>query len=77
MSPEGQFGLSPDTVRAALMGHVGHAVGLVGSCRLQGIDPHTYLVGVLGRVMDYPAKRVHELTPRAWRQAQGHLEETG
>ena len=50
---------------------------LIGNCRLQGIDPHTHLVDVLGRVMDHPANRVHELTPRAWRQTQGHLGEAG
>ncbi|MCB9682424.1 MAG: IS66 family transposase [Alphaproteobacteria bacterium] len=50
---------------------------LIGSCRLQGIDPHTYLVDVLGRVQDYPATRVAELTPRAWRLAQGRSDAAG
>ena len=45
---------------------------LIGSCWLQGIDPHAYLVDVLGRVQDHPAKRVGELTPRSWRQARDH-----
>lgn len=43
---------------------------LIGSCRLQGIDPHAYLVDVLGRVQD--CKRPAELTPRAWRLARSH-----
>jgi transposase len=40
---------------------------LIASCRLQGIDPWTYLYDVFGRLLDHPAKRVHELTPRSWR----------
>lgn len=42
---------------------------LIGSCRLQGIDPHAYLVDVLGRVQDWPSTRVRELTPRSWKLA--------
>jgi transposase len=45
---------------------------LVGSCMLQGIDPHEYLVDVLGTVLDHPVNRVVELTPKAWRKRQGH-----
>ena len=45
---------------------------LVGSCMLQGIDPHEYLVDVLGTVLDHPINRVGELTPKAWRKRQGH-----
>lgn len=46
---------------------------LVGSCMLQGIDPHAYLVDVLGRLLDHPSNRVIELTPRGWRLArEGH-----
>lgn len=43
---------------------------LVGSCMLQGIDPQQYLVDVLGRLPDWPANRVTELTPKAWRMAR-------
>jgi transposase len=43
---------------------------LIGSCRLQGIDPHGYLVDVLGRVQDCTTPK--SLTPRAWRQARSH-----
>ena len=39
---------------------------LVGSCMLQGVDPHTYFVDVLGRVQDHTAR---QLTPRAWVQS--------
>jgi transposase len=40
---------------------------LLSTCRLQGVDPYTYLVDVLQRVQTHPAARVAELTPRAWK----------
>ena len=36
---------------------------LVASCRLHGLDPWAYLYDVLGRINDYPATRVIELSP--------------
>ena len=44
---------------------------LLVTCRLQGIDPYTYLVDVLQRVGDHPAKDVVELTPRLWKEKFG------
>lgn len=41
---------------------------LIATCRLQGIDPYTYLVDVLQRVHSHPARRVEELTPRLWKE---------
>lgn len=43
---------------------------LIGSCMLQAVDPMEYMVDVLDRLRDYPANRVSELTPRAWRLAR-------
>lgn len=40
---------------------------LLATCRLQGIHPYTYLVDVLQRVGQHPAKAVAELTPRLWK----------
>ncbi|PWV71453.1 transposase domain-containing protein, partial [Halomonas sp. A11-A] len=40
---------------------------LLTTCRLQGVDPYTYLVDVLQRVALHPASRVDELTPRRWK----------
>ena len=37
------------------------------TCRLQGVNPHQYLVDVLQRVSLHPAKDVIELTPRVWK----------
>lgn len=41
---------------------------LIATCRLQGVDPYAYLVDVLQRVNTHPARRVHELTPRLWKE---------
>lgn len=48
--------------------YVGIIQSLITTCRLHGVDPYTYLVDVLQRVQDHPAKRVEELTPRAWKR---------
>ena len=46
---------------------------LVGSCMLQGVDPHAYLKDVFDRLPDHPVNRVDELTPLQWRRSrQGH-----
>ena len=46
---------------------VGLIQSLLVTCRLQGVDPYTYLVDVLQRIAQHPAKRVIELTPRVWK----------
>lgn len=43
---------------------------LVGTCKLQGIDPQAYLADVLVRVATTPASRIDELTPRGWKIAR-------
>ena len=40
---------------------------LMATCRLQGINPYTYLVDVLQRVRLHPASQVEELTPSVWK----------
>jgi transposase len=47
--------------------YVGIVQSLIGTCRLHGISPYTYLVDVLQRIDSHPATRVHELTPRLWK----------
>ncbi|MFK7929191.1 MAG: transposase domain-containing protein, partial [Myxococcota bacterium] len=45
----------------------------IGSCKLQDVDPWEYLRDVLDRLLDHPANRVHELTPKNWKaMKQGH-----
>jgi transposase len=48
--------------------HMGVLHSLLGTCRLQGVDPYTYLVDVLQRISSHPAKDVHLLTPRLWKK---------
>lgn len=47
---------------------VGIIHSLLATCRLQGVDPYTYLVDVLQRVATHPAREVTLLTPRLWKQ---------
>jgi len=44
--------------------HVGIIQSLLVTCRLHGVHPYTYLVDVLQRISQHPAKQVIELTPR-------------
>ena len=46
---------------------IGVIQSLLVTCKLQAIDPYTYLVDVLQRVGQHPAKGVIELTPRVWK----------
>jgi hypothetical protein len=47
---------------------VGIIQSLLVTCKLQGVDPYTYLVDVLQRVGQHPASKVIELTPRVWKE---------
>jgi len=40
---------------------------LIGTCRLNGLDPHRYLHYVLERIATHPINRLEELLP--WRVA--------
>ena len=48
--------------------HVGIIQSLLVTCKLHGVSPYDYLVDVLQRVGQHPAARVHELTPRLWKE---------
>ena len=52
--------------------YVGVLQSLLATCRLQGVNPYTYLVDVLQRVDAHPQSRVHELTPRLWKEHFAH-----
>ena len=41
---------------------------LLVTCELHEIDPFTYLVDVLKRIGSPPAREVHLLTPRLWKE---------
>jgi transposase len=46
---------------------VGIIQSLIVTCKLQGVDVYTYLVDVLQRVGEHPARDVIDLTPRVWK----------
>jgi hypothetical protein len=47
---------------------VGVVQSLLATCRLQEVDPYTYLVDVLQRVDNHPVAEVAKLTPRLWKE---------
>jgi transposase len=47
---------------------VGIVQSLLATCRLQDVDPYTYLVDVLQRIDDHPFAEVAKLTPRLWKE---------
>ncbi len=48
--------------------HVGIIQSLLATCRLQDVNPYTYLVDVLQRISLHPARDVEALTPRVWKE---------
>ena len=40
---------------------------LIGTAKLNGVDPQAWLADVLRRIADYPAPRLHELLPWHWK----------
>lgn len=47
--------------------YLGILQSLLVTCRLQGVDPYTYLVDVLQHISDHPAAKVEMLIPRLWK----------
>ena len=48
--------------------HIGIIQSLLVACGMHDVNPYTYLVDVLQRVSLHPASKVHELTPRLWKE---------
>jgi len=46
---------------------VGIIQSLLVTCKLHGVNPHTWLVDVLQRISRHPASKAIELTPRLWK----------
>ena len=47
--------------------YVGIFQSLIVTCKMHGIDPHTYLVDVLQRVADHPRSDIVSLPPLLWK----------
>lgn len=43
---------------------------IIENCRMNEIDPFSYLVDVLPRIQDHPVNRINELLPRQWAKAR-------
>ena len=44
---------------------------LIGTAKLNDVDPQAWLADVLGRIAALPHTRVHELLPWNWKPARG------
>ena len=42
---------------------------LIGTAKLNDVDPQAWLADVLRRIADHPASRLHELLPWHWKNA--------
>lgn len=47
---------------------------IIENCRMNKIDPFSYLVDVLPRIQDHPINRINELLPRQWAEARNATE---
>ncbi len=43
---------------------------LLGSCKMQGVNPYLWLKDVLTRISIHPINKVKELLPHHWKQLQ-------
>ena len=43
---------------------------IIENCRMNKIDPFSYLIDVLPRIQDHPVNRINELLPRQWAEAR-------
>ena len=42
---------------------------LIESCKRLGVEPFSYLKGVIEAIPTHPMSRIRELTPRGWKEA--------
>ena len=47
-------------------------MSLIGSAKMNGLDPYAYLSDVLERLPTQPARRIAELLPHRWHPATTH-----
>jgi transposase len=46
----------------------GMLYSLLGTCKMHGIEPYTWLKDVLHRIADYPVNKVHDLLPHRYKE---------
>ena len=46
--------------------HAALMYSLLGTCKLQGVEPFAYLKDVIARISDHKANRLAELLPQNW-----------
>lgn len=46
--------------------HAALLYSLIGSCKLQGIEPYAYLCDIIARISEHKANQLHELLPHRW-----------
>lgn len=49
--------------------HAALMYSLLGTCKLQGVEPFAYMRDVIARISDHKANRLHELLPQHWSPA--------
>jgi transposase len=47
---------------------IGIIQSLIVTCRMHDVNTYDYLIDVLQRIDRHPASKVHELTPRLWKE---------
>jgi transposase len=47
---------------------IGIIQSLIVTCRMHGVNPYDYLINFLQRIDRHPVSKVHELTPRLWKE---------
>ena len=47
-------------------------MSLIGSAKMNGLDPYVYLKDVLERLPTHPASRIEELLPHRWQPTPPH-----
>ena len=47
-------------------------MSLIGSAKMNDLDPYVYLKDVLERLPTHPARRIEELLPHRWRSTPPH-----
>ncbi|MDQ6903944.1 MAG: IS66 family transposase [Bacteroidota bacterium] len=45
---------------------------LLGTCKLNDVNPYEWLTDVLNKINDWPINKIHELLPHHWKAARSH-----